>query len=67
MNRLTAEQNSTGGFMNHLTGVLLTAGLILYILLALVSLDRTRDNQRHSLGSSEDRGSDVGLRVVFQQ
>jgi hypothetical protein len=51
--------------MKDITPVLLATGLILYTLIALLSLDHTRENQRPSLVNSEERVSDVGLRVAW--
>jgi len=51
--------------MKDITPVLLATGLIVYVLIALLSLDHTRENQRPSLVNSEERISDVGLRVAL--
>ena len=53
--------------MKDIIHVLLATGLILYVLIALLSLDHNRENQRSSLVNSEERVSDVGLRVALHR
>jgi hypothetical protein len=53
--------------MKDITPVLLAACLILYTLIALLSFDRSRENQPPSPVNSEERVSDVGLRVAWHR
>jgi hypothetical protein len=45
----------------------IASALILYVLIALISLERFRENERQSIITNNDRLSDAVLRPVFLQ
>ena len=56
-----------GVFMKDITAPLLAMGIVLYVLLALLSLERHQDRMSSPLVSNQERISEVGLRVGFQR
>jgi len=61
------QDKSRRGFMKDITRTLLAISLVLYALIALLSMDRFRDNARSSPVDQEQRVSDVGLRVGWRR
>ena len=53
--------------MKDITRTLLATGLVAYALIALLSIDRFRDNARSSPVNTEQRISDVGLRIGWRR
>jgi hypothetical protein len=56
-----------GVFMKDITAPLLAIGLVLYSLTALLSVERNQESTSSPLVSNQERISDLGLRVAFQQ
>jgi hypothetical protein len=59
-----ADPDKPGRVMKDIIHVLLATGLILYTLIALLSLDRTRENQHPSFNGEV---SDVRLLVALHR
>jgi len=53
--------------MKDITAPLLAIGLVLYSLTALLSVERNQESTSSPLVSNQERISDLGLRVAFQQ
>ena len=53
--------------MKDTTAALLAMGFVLYLLIALVSVERNRDSTSSPLVSNQERVSELGLRVAFQR
>ena len=53
--------------MTDITAPLLTMGIVLYVLLALLSLERHQDRTSAALVSNRESLSEVGLRVGLQR
>jgi hypothetical protein len=64
---LFAGAQTMGVFMKDITAALLAIGLVLYSLIALLSIERNRDSASSPLVSNQERISDLGLRVAFQR
>ena len=56
-----------GVFMKHFTVALLAISFVLYSLIALLSVDLNQDSTSSPLVSNQERISELGLRVAFQQ
>jgi hypothetical protein len=61
------QDKSRRGFMKDIARTLLAISLVLYALIALLSMDRFRDNARSSPVDQEQRISDVGLRIGWRR
>jgi len=56
-----------GVFMKDITAALLTMGFVLYLLIALLSVERNQDSTSSPLVSNQEKISELGLRVAFQR
>jgi hypothetical protein len=53
--------------MKGITAALLAIGFVLYLLIALLSIERNQDSTSSPLVSNQERISELGLRVAFQR
>jgi hypothetical protein len=53
--------------MKGITSALLAMGFVLYLLIALLSVERNRDSTSLPLVSNQEKISELGLRVAFQR
>ena len=53
--------------MKDITAALLTMGFVLYLLIALLSVERNQDSTSPPLVSNQEKISELGLRVAFQR
>ena len=52
--------------MKDITAALLAMAFVLYLLIALLSVERNRDSTSSPLVSNQEKISELGLRVAFQ-
>ena len=53
--------------MKDITVGFLAMGFVLYLLIALLSVERNRDSMSSPLVSNQERISELGLRIAFQR